>query len=404
MGCGGLLVIAVILVGVLAFPTLMRLIFTPQEQAAVTPVTSTTIPTATPPPEATPTVPAIQPTRTPTLPPTQTPTPTSAPAFSIRPYDPERDADAESVISRVPDWGGTERPGNYQWEVAFPADTPALISMGWCAADERTLEANWSDMGYELMIDGFSIDLTQLAERDRVNEESVCRFYSGVLTGWSPGRHSYIWVHHIYETVSDGWDTFQAGDYVMEFIVDVVEGLVFEDDFSGTSDGWPEGEHENYSRWIEEGEYHILVKNAQRATWSPHRENRYSDFVFTAAARQVSDLPGEYGLVFRYQDDDHFYYFGISDDGYYEIGKRLEGAWVTIVDWTFSPAINQGQAENILGALCVGDEISVYVNDQALVTVSDDSLAEGHIGLMAITFDEPGVHVAFDWVVVEAFE
>jgi len=398
VGCVGLLIIAA---GVLVFPLLMRFISTLPGRAVVTPVASTIVPIATLSPQVVSAVPTIRPTNT-SSPPTKTPTPTPTLAFSLRPYDPERDTEAQSIISRIPSWEGAKQPGNYRWEVDFPAGIPALVLMGWCAADEQTLEANLANMEYELVIDGSRIDLTQLAEKDVTDEERVCRVYVGVITGWSPGRHSYMWIRHIYETVNDGWNTFQAGDYVLEFVVNVVEGLVFEEDFNDTSGGWPEGDHDSYRFWIEGGGYHLLVKKVQWAVWSSYEEKRYGDFIFTAAARQVSNLPGEYGLVFRYQDNDNFYFLNISADGYYILGKQLDGKWVILVDWTPSPAINQGQGENVLGVLCAGDEISAYVNGQSLVTISDDSFAEGYVGLMALTFGEPNVHVAFDWVRVEA--
>jgi len=54
--------------------------------------------------------------------------------------------------------------------------------------------------------------------------------------------------------------------------------------------------------------------------------------------------------------------------------------------------------------ICLGDEISAYINDEELTTVNDDSFAEGYIGTMAATFDESDLHVAFDRIGVEAIE
>jgi len=93
--------------------------------------------------------------------------------------------------------------------------------MGWCAIDKQTLDANWSQMKYELFVDGYQIDLSQISENEVVDEEGSCRIYSAVLTGWSSTTHSFTWVHHIYKTLSDGWESYEAGEYVMEFIVDV---------------------------------------------------------------------------------------------------------------------------------------------------------------------------------------
>lgn len=87
--------------------------------------------------------------------------------------------------------------------------------------DKPTLDANWAQMGYDLIVDGYVIDLEGLTITERVEEWRVCRHYAGVLTGWTLGSHTYIWVHHIYQGLNDGWDTYPAGDYMMEFTVDV---------------------------------------------------------------------------------------------------------------------------------------------------------------------------------------
>lgn len=183
----------------------------------------------------------------------------------------------------------------------------------------------------------------------------------------------------------------------------VAEPGGFEEEFDDRSGGWIEKDAEDRRIWIDEGEYHISIETADRVTTSAHLRNRCGDFVLAAVARQVSDLSGFYGLVFRYQDTDNFYHFVISDDGRYRIRKQLDDEWVDIVEWTFSSAINQGQAENTLMVACVGDEISAWVNDQELTTVWDDSFGDGFIGLTAGAW-EPGVHVAFDWVAVEPVE
>ena len=138
----------------------------------------------------------------------------------------QQDKDAECVICLIPDWEGPKHPDYYKWNVTFPADKPALLSLGWCATDKQTLDSNWSYMQYELVVDGYQIDLTQLTVSEKEKEDKdkgimACRFYSGDLTGWASGRHSYTWIHHIYQSLNDGWDVYESGDYIMEFIVDV---------------------------------------------------------------------------------------------------------------------------------------------------------------------------------------
>ena len=103
-----------------------------------------------------------------------------------------------------------------------------------------------------------------------------------------------------------------------------------------------------------------------------------------------------YGVLFRSEDDEHFYRFGISGDGFYFLDKFVSDGWVTIIDWTESPYINRGQASNRLRATCTGSQITLHVNDQHLANITDDSYDHGDIGLFAASFAEPNVHITFD--------
>jgi hypothetical protein len=175
---------------------------------------------------------------------------------------------------------------------------------------------------------------------------------------------------------------------------------VFVDHFKGTSTGWPEGDYKNSRIWIEDDEYHIMVKSVNWTVWPSHKTKRYSNFGYVAVARQVSDLPGACGLVFRLEDDKNYYKFDISHNRAYKVTKKVDGEWVVLKDWTYSQSIKQGQATNTLWVQCVGNTIQVGVNDSPLSVIRDESFAEGQIGLTANTFDKPNVHVAFDEVAV----
>jgi hypothetical protein len=177
--------------------------------------------------------------------------------------------------------------------------------------------------------------------------------------------------------------------------------LLFQDDFSDHSGGWIEFDDENGRAWIEDGEYHALVKKTDTVVLGWRKEGSYADLIFEAEARQVSgpDI-NAYGLLFRGNDKDNFYRFSISSLGKYEIDKRLEGEWVSIKEWTHSDAINQGVAMNHLKVICRGNTLEVYVNGQHLATVTDPSFAEGYIALTAAAYQKPDVHVAFDNVKV----
>ena len=159
--------------------------------------------------------------------------------------------------------------------------------------------------------------------------------------------------------------------------------LAWQDDFSTPEGGWGETSDLQSVKKYENGQYHISVNASELFIWSTAGRG-LADFMVEAEATQVRG-PNDngYGLLFRFQDDRHFYRFDISGDGFYLLSKRAEYQWVTLVDWTESPFIHKGQATNRLKVICQGSQISLYVNDRHLTDFSDVSYGHGEIGLFA---------------------
>ena len=136
--------------------------------------------------------------------------------------------------------------------------------------------------------------------------------------------------------------------------------------------------------------------------WWTNPGRNFDDVVITAEARQV-DGPNNnaYGLICRYQNEENFYAFLVSGDGYYAIGKYQSGSeTVTYLtpDAQFQPsdAINVGVASNELHVSCIGSELSLEVNGIPVMTVSDPTFVTGDIGLAAGTLEQGTTIVEFD--------
>jgi hypothetical protein len=108
------------------------------------------------------------------------------------------------------------------------------------------------------------------------------------------------------------------------------------------------------------------------------------------------------GLICRMQDAANFYYFVISNDGYYGIGKVKAGQWSLLETPQMRPssAILTGGQKNHLRADCVADLFILYVNGQPVGSAEDKDFASGDVGILAGSFDSPGVDVYFDNFVV----
>ena len=144
----------------------------------------------------------------------------NSPPFSVRTYNAMLDSDKQRVWYRTSiEW--PTQPEHYSWDVDFPADTPVLLYLGWCAIDQETLDANWLLMDYKITVDGYEISDSYLSNFPTRSGDLFCYGKKGILEGWSKGKHTYIEIQQIEKTLFDGTDTYAAGDYTFEFTVNV---------------------------------------------------------------------------------------------------------------------------------------------------------------------------------------
>lgn len=178
--------------------------------------------------------------------------------------------------------------------------------------------------------------------------------------------------------------------------------VLFQDDFSDPSSGWDQVDVEDGITDYIDGAYRIYVNTKNTDVWSNPGLN-FDDTQIEVEAKKVGgDDNNDFGLICRYKDTNNFYFFVISSDGYYGIGKILDGEQLLIGDESMPPSeeINQGNATNSLRADCVGNKLSIHINGVLLAEYQDDSFTSGDVGLLAGSFDIPGTDIYFDNFVV----
>ena len=178
--------------------------------------------------------------------------------------------------------------------------------------------------------------------------------------------------------------------------------VLFQDDFTDPSSGWDQVSVEDGITDYVDGAYRILVNTENTDVWSNPGLN-FDDTQIEVEAKKVGgDDNNDFGIICRYLDTNNFYFLVISSDGYYGIGKFLEGEQILIGDESMPPSedINQGNATNSLRADCVGNTLSIHVNGVLLAEYEDDSFTSGDVGLLAGSFDVPGTDIHFDNFVV----
>jgi hypothetical protein len=172
--------------------------------------------------------------------------------------------------------------------------------------------------------------------------------------------------------------------------------ILFQDNFQATQ-GWYTYESDRYRMEYSSGKYHIY-NNILSAAITSYRTQNYADIYLEVEAARVSGPPnGYFGLICRLQDDNNYYALVIGSDGSYGI-VRMTGGSVQFISPPPRPleVIRGGFMLNRIGASCVGDKLTLFVNGEKVVEVSDSSYSSGFIGLVVGTTSVPGLEVSFD--------
>jgi hypothetical protein len=179
--------------------------------------------------------------------------------------------------------------------------------------------------------------------------------------------------------------------------------VLFQDDFSNSTSGWPTAsDAQKSANYSADGKYTITVVEVNQDVWA-HPGQSFSDVsVEVDAAKSSGPDNNGFGVVCRFKDNDNFYYFQVSSDGYQVIGKYENGEnkYLSAEKMQPTDALNAGDATNHVRGDCVGTTLTLYANGQQLSSVTDTSLTIGDVGVIVGTFDEPSVSVTFDNFVV----
>ena len=179
----------------------------------------------------------------------------------------------------------------------------------------------------------------------------------------------------------------------------IVDGdVLFQDNFSDPSSGWARTQENDYSTDYASDTYAIYVGVDNLSVWSTPGLDLADARIEVSASKVGGPDDNNFGVICRYQDADNFYFLAISSDGTYAISKRQAGEWSLLGadEWLFSEAIFQGESSNTIRADCVGDTLTLYVNDQLLAEAQDADFVSGDVGLLAGSFDTAGVDILFD--------
>jgi hypothetical protein len=176
--------------------------------------------------------------------------------------------------------------------------------------------------------------------------------------------------------------------------------LLYQEGFEANTTGWARISNDNGIMDYDSGGYRILVRQPKLNMWSTSEK----DFGDARVEVDVIKLNGpdenRMGLLCRYQSG-NYYFFIISNDGYYVIGKFIGGLSLLLgqSEMQTSETIQTGKL-NHLRADCIGNKLTFYINFTGVASATDTDLPTGDVGVLAGAFSQPGVDVLFDNFVV----
>jgi len=116
----------------------------------------------------------------------------------------------------------------------------------------------------------------------------------------------------------------------------------------------------------------------------------YSDVVIEALAENKGKNSNNVSLICNYSDEYGWYEFNITNGGMYDIlvYDEIEGEYRTLSSGG-SVHVNTGRNTNIYTAVCMGNQLALYINGYLEKEHTDTiyNLKEGQVGISVSSFD-----------------
>lgn len=219
-----------------------------------------------------------------------------------------------------------------------------------------------------------------------INDEPVLQVEDDIFDAGDAG----IWTYTPNGGLEVVYDNFVAGpsDYAQPLesptaadLGDVIVETTFDDEdvFS------PDADIEGGVMAVEGGGYAITVENDYWDLWHTTGDT-FGDVQVEVEVSWQSDPEEAWeawaGVMCRVTDFDNHYAFLLSPDGYAVIRLRLEGESYFLADGMTGYAVSGDEPTFVRGD-CLGETLTLYVNDELVFQVTDDSFDEGEAGLLA---------------------
>jgi hypothetical protein len=183
--------------------------------------------------------------------------------------------------------------------------------------------------------------------------------------------------------------------------------VYYQDDFSDSASGWDNASGSDGAAEYSDGQYRMYSALANYLLWANPQKLFPADVIVDVlATKKAGPDDNTFGIVCRYLDTRNYYALVISSDGQAGIAKVRNGQGPTMISGAHmqpNAVIQKGNASNLLRAECIGNTLTLFVNDVLVASATDEDgpiLSQSDVGLLLGSYDDPGTEVYFDGFLV----
>ena len=181
--------------------------------------------------------------------------------------------------------------------------------------------------------------------------------------------------------------------------------LLFDNFTSNEDNHWLVGSQSSeyfdpVNRVIADGRYRweAIAKRANSISRVWLADHSVSDFHLIVNSKHIAGIRANsaWGLIFRFQDSENYYWFRMTDSKYFAVSVAEDGQWRDIVAWTRTEAIKPNGV-NQLEVIAQKAHFVFLINGQIVSEADENQFPRGLVGL-AIESYPVGERVIFDFL------
>ena len=231
--------------------------------------------------------------------------------------------------------------------------------------------------------------------------------YIRAICGTNPGDDDSTWLGPITfttETLAKPHNlTASLDDASGEVILNWNQTSSFYEDFTdGVADNWIPVTGD----WNVSNDTYNVTKTTHDTSTAYYNQD-FSNFEFEVKAKKSAGNDCNISIYFNGDPSDistvggwnNGYSLMYCNNGDWKLVKIINGNWVNIVVWTYSPEINTGYSWNVIKVVYVDGYINAYINDVLLGTYYDITFPSGKVGIKMYEQDNNNIEFGkFDYI------